>query len=151
MGFNKRRRPRGPPSTVDKYCPRLASSGEIAGLAEEDVHCLRTVSVRGIGQIVSNAMMAAIGRREVAEAFVVAAVIVVADEVVDLGFAVARQIVVLQQDAILERLVPAFDLALGQPEKWATHGPRSKIAEKWTGPNHLKSLVPAEGLEPPTP
>jgi hypothetical protein len=43
-----------------------------------------------------------IGRREVAEAFVVAAVIVVADEVIDLGFEVARQIVVLQQDAVLE-------------------------------------------------
>ena len=54
-----------------------------------------------------------IGRREVAEAFVVAAVIVMADERVDLRFEIAGQIVVLQQDAVLERLVPAFDLALG--------------------------------------
>ena len=33
----------------------------------------------------------------------VAAVIVVADEVADLGFEVSRQIVVLQKDAVLER------------------------------------------------
>ena len=43
----------------------------------------------------------------------VAAVIVVADEVADLGFKVSRHIVVLEQDAVLERLVPALDLALG--------------------------------------
>jgi len=54
-----------------------------------------------------------IGGREVAEAFVIAAVIVVADERIDLRFEIARQVIVLQQDAVLERLVPAFDLALG--------------------------------------
>ena len=42
----------------------------------------------------------------------VAAVIVVADEVADLGFEVSRQIVVLQKDAVLGRLMPALDLAL---------------------------------------
>ncbi len=42
----------------------------------------------------------------------VAAVIVVADEVADLRFEVSRQIVVLQKDAVLERLMPALDLAL---------------------------------------
>lgn len=43
----------------------------------------------------------------------VAAMIVVTDEVIDLCFKIARQIVVLQQDAILERLEPELDLALG--------------------------------------
>ena len=55
-----------------------------------------------------------IGRRKVAEAFVVAAVIVVADELIDLRFEIARQIVVLQQDAVLEGLVPASPLAGGR-------------------------------------
>ena len=34
------------------------------------------------------------------------------DELFDVGFKVARQVVVFQQDAVLERLMPAFDLAL---------------------------------------
>ena len=42
----------------------------------------------------------------------VAAMILVADEVADLRFKVSRQIVVLEQDAVLERLMPALDLAL---------------------------------------
>ena len=42
----------------------------------------------------------------------VATVIVVPDEVIDLSFKVAGQIVVLQQDAVLERLMPTFDFAL---------------------------------------
>jgi hypothetical protein len=44
---------------------------------------------------------------------VIALVVVVLDEAIDVGFEVARQIIVLQQDAVLERPVPAFDLALG--------------------------------------
>ena len=40
-------------------------------------------------------------------------VIVAVDEGCDLGFEIARQEVVLQQDSVLERLVPALDLALG--------------------------------------
>ena len=35
------------------------------------------------------------------------------DELFDVGFKIARQVVVFQQDAVLERLMPAFDLALG--------------------------------------
>ena len=54
-----------------------------------------------------------VGRCEVAEAFVISQVIVVADEGVDLGFKIARQIVVIQQDTVLECLMPTFDLALG--------------------------------------
>jgi hypothetical protein len=43
------------------------------------------------------------------------AVVVVIDEGVDLGFQVARQIIVFKQDAVFERLVPALDLALRGP------------------------------------
>ncbi len=43
----------------------------------------------------------------------IAAVIIVADKVINLRFKIARQVVVLQQDAVLERLVLALDLALG--------------------------------------
>ena len=54
-----------------------------------------------------------IGGREVAQALVVTAVIVVLDESLDLSFEVARKIVVLQQDPVLQGLMPSFDLALG--------------------------------------
>jgi hypothetical protein len=40
-------------------------------------------------------------------------VVVMIDEGADLVFEIARQIVVLQQDAVLQGLVPTFDLALG--------------------------------------
>ena len=40
-------------------------------------------------------------------------VIVVIGEGADLAFQIARQGVVLQQDAVLQRLMPALDLALG--------------------------------------
>ncbi len=53
-----------------------------------------------------------IGRRHIVEALVVALVVVVLDEGLDLLFEIAGQEVVLQQHAVLERLVPAFDLAL---------------------------------------
>ena len=43
---------------------------------------------------------------------VVAGVIVVADEGRDLPFEFAWQVVVVEQDAVLERLMPALDLAL---------------------------------------
>ena len=43
----------------------------------------------------------------------VAPVVVVLDEACDLRFEVARQVIVLEQNAVLERLVPALDLALG--------------------------------------
>ena len=48
----------------------------------------------------------------------VAPVIVVLDEARDLGFEIARQVIVLEQNAVLERLVPAFDLALGLRTAW---------------------------------
>ena len=54
-----------------------------------------------------------IGGREVLQALVIATMIVVLDEAADVGFEIAGQVVILEQDAVLERLVPAFDLALG--------------------------------------
>ena len=54
-----------------------------------------------------------VGGRHVVQALVVTLVVVVLDEGLDLGFEVTGQEVVLQQDAVLESLVPAFDLALG--------------------------------------
>ena len=54
-----------------------------------------------------------IGGREVIQALVVAPVVVVLDEDAELGFEITRQIIVLQQDPVLEGLVPALDLALG--------------------------------------
>ena len=54
-----------------------------------------------------------IGRREVFQALVIALVVVVIDEPADAGFEIARQVIVFQQDAVLQRLMPALDLALG--------------------------------------
>ena len=54
-----------------------------------------------------------VGRRQVLQAFVVAMVIVVINEAIDVPFEVARQVVVVEQDAVLERLMPALNLALG--------------------------------------
>ena len=50
--------------------------------------------------------------RHVAQAFMVALVIIVLNEGLDLGFEVTRQEVVFEQDAVFEGLVPALDLAL---------------------------------------
>ena len=53
-----------------------------------------------------------VGRGEIVEALVVSAMIVMFDEGRDLGFEVLLEEVVFEQDAVLERLMPAFDLAL---------------------------------------
>src|SRR4029079_2730601 len=53
-----------------------------------------------------------IGRSEVVEALVIADVVIVRDEGVDLPFEITGQIVVVEQDAVLEGLVPALDLSL---------------------------------------
>ena len=44
---------------------------------------------------------------------VIAQMVVVRDEGADLDFEIVREEVVLQQDAVLERLMPALDLSLG--------------------------------------
>ena len=54
-----------------------------------------------------------VGGRHVVQALVVTLVVVVLDEGLDLGFKVAGQEVVLEQDAVLQSLVPALDLSLG--------------------------------------
>ena len=54
-----------------------------------------------------------IGRSEIGDALVVSQMIIVSDEVADSGFEIARKIVVLKQDAVFQRLVPSFNLALG--------------------------------------
>ena len=51
--------------------------------------------------------------REVGNAFVISQMIVMADEVSDLLFKIAWQIIIFEQDAVFESLVPAFDFALG--------------------------------------
>ena len=50
------------------------------------------------------------GGRDVVHALVISQMVVVTDEGFDLGFEIARQEVVLQQDAVLQSLVPALDL-----------------------------------------
>ena len=54
-----------------------------------------------------------VGRREIVQALVIAAMIVMIDEGGDLRFQVSGQIIVFEQDAVLEGLMPALDLALG--------------------------------------
>ena len=49
---------------------------------------------------------------DVVNALMVTLVVVMIDEGADLVFEIARQVVVLQQDPVLQRLVPAFDLTL---------------------------------------
>ena len=39
--------------------------------------------------------------------------IIIGDEGLDLGFEIAWQVVVLERDSVLERLMPALDLSLG--------------------------------------
>jgi len=53
-----------------------------------------------------------VGGRKVADALVVAKVIVVCDEGFDLGFEITGHVVVFEQDAVLQRLMPALDLTL---------------------------------------
>src|SRR4029079_11662491 len=54
-----------------------------------------------------------IGRSEIVEALVIADVVIVRDEGIDLPFEITGQIVVVEQDAALQGLVPTLDLALG--------------------------------------
>jgi hypothetical protein len=54
-----------------------------------------------------------VSRGKIVEALVIAGMVVVRHEGGDLAFEIAGQVVVLKQDAVLERLMPALDLALG--------------------------------------
>ena len=53
-----------------------------------------------------------VGRGEIVDALVIAPVVVVRDECIDLSFEIAGQIIVFEQDAVLERLMPALDFPL---------------------------------------
>ena len=50
-----------------------------------------------------------VGRGKIVDALVIAPVVVVSDEPIDLGFEFTWQIIVLEQDAVFERLMPALD------------------------------------------
>ena len=54
-----------------------------------------------------------IGGGDVAEALVVAVVVIMVDESADLAFKVSGQIIVFQKNAVFQRLMPTLDLALG--------------------------------------
>ena len=54
-----------------------------------------------------------VSRSEIAEALVIASMVVVLDEGRDLAFEIAGWVVMLKQDSVLECLMPALDLALG--------------------------------------
>jgi hypothetical protein len=54
-----------------------------------------------------------IGWGQVAKALMVAPVVILFDKLGDLSLQRTRQVVILEQDAVLHGLVPAFDLALG--------------------------------------
>src|ERR1700738_1577471 len=67
--------------------------------------------------------------------------VVVRDAGVDLDFEIVREEVVLQQDAVLERLMPALDLSLGHRMMRCTtgvlHGGRRAL---WPGHRRGNSL-----------
>ena len=54
-----------------------------------------------------------VSRGKIVEALVIAGMVVMRHDGGDLAFEIAGQVIVLQQDAILEGLMPALDLALG--------------------------------------
>ena len=54
-----------------------------------------------------------VGRGEIVDALVIADVVVVLDEGADLPFEIAGQVIVVEQNAVLQGLVPALDLSLG--------------------------------------
>ena len=54
-----------------------------------------------------------VSRGKIVEALVIAGMVVVRHESGDLAFEIAGQVVVLKQDAVFERLMPALDFALG--------------------------------------
>lgn len=54
----------------------------------------------------------AVGERKIVQALMIAATIVAIDEGGDFRLQVARQIMVFEQDAVVERLMPALDVAV---------------------------------------
>jgi hypothetical protein len=54
-----------------------------------------------------------VGWGKIAQALVIASTVVMRHEGRDLTFEIAGQVIALKQDAVLERLMPALDFALG--------------------------------------
>ena len=54
-----------------------------------------------------------VGRRQIADALVIAPVIVVSDEGLDLGFEIAWEVIVFEQDTVLERQRSIFPWVMG--------------------------------------
>ena len=63
-----------------------------------------------------------VSRSEIAEALVIASMVVALDEGRDLAFEIAGQVVVLKQDSVFERLTPALDLAPGSADDTVLRG-----------------------------
>ena len=78
-----------------------------------------------------------VGGGHIVQALVVALVVVAIDERLDLAFEIAGQEAIFQQDAVLQGLVPAFDLALGlRMERSASHmahGSRFDVVRQFAG------------------
>ena len=60
-----------------------------------------------------------VGWRKILQALVIATMVVVIDEGINLLPEIARQIVVLEQNAVLEGLVPSLDFALSLRVVWS--------------------------------
>ena len=63
-----------------------------------------------------------VGGRQVADALVIAQVIVIGDEGLDLGFEIAGQVVILEEDPVFERLMPVARSFLGSSDDKVRHG-----------------------------
>ncbi len=78
-----------------------------------------------------------VGGRHIVEALVVALVVIVLDERLDLAFEITGQEIVFQKDAVLQGLVPALDLALGlgmeRRAAHMAHGSRFDIVRQLAG------------------
>jgi hypothetical protein len=70
-----------------------------------------------------------VGWRQIVDALVIAQVIVVSDEGPDLGFEIARQVIVFEQDPVLERLSVAVRGATTAPNVgvWREVAVRQKV------------------------
>jgi hypothetical protein len=71
-----------------------------------------------------------VGGRQIADALVVASVVVVGDEGLDVGFEIARQIIVLEQDAVFQRLMPALSTAAEKCATWRRESVPVGLREK---------------------
>jgi hypothetical protein len=72
---------------------------------------------------------------EIAQALVGASLVVVLHKGADLRLQITGQVVVLQQDAVLERLVPALDLALRLWVAWGTTDDYTDLFHSGSAPN----------------